>query len=154
MFEVFVFRILNKAQHRVVKQRGSSAPNHSEAFQSYGLRRHEIEKIIDSDPCSLSALAALALQARSGRAAATSLGMDYKPSLLAVPRGVKNSERDTRFARVIYHSDPETLYGLAGIVQFEDRPMVAGGWCLVVVGWRLAIGDCWLVAAGGWVGGW
>ena len=71
---------------------------HSEYYQSFGLRKREVVALLEESPEELDGLAKCTLQARSGRAATKSLGLDYHPAVLDVPRSKKNSERDTRYA--------------------------------------------------------
>jgi hypothetical protein len=103
-----------EAQHRKVKQRGYSAPNHSEPYQSYGLRRAELVQLLDSDPDALGTLAQLVQNARSAQSACRSLGLGLHPCALAITTG-KNSQRDKEYVKIIYHSDAKTLYGKAGL---------------------------------------
>ncbi len=46
-----------EGEHRRIKQRGSSAQNHSEPYISFGLRKRELIKLLDKDPAALDALA-------------------------------------------------------------------------------------------------
>lgn len=77
--------------------------------------------LIDSDADVLTSVANLAVQCRSPQSAARSLGLDFHPSLLSIPKG-HNAARHPLFAKVIYHADHWTLYGCSVMEAHTLRP--------------------------------
>ena len=87
------------------------------------MRVAEIMQLLEGNPESLDALAQAAVGARSGRSACRTLGLDYHPHICNLARNVKNLERSPKYSRVIYHSDPPTLYGPDKVeLEIDHRP--------------------------------
>ena len=103
---------------------GASAPNHSDVYQSYFLRRPEIVAELNRDLVFIETLIAHAHTARTPMAACEVLGLSQHPSVgsfLSPTYSNKHRCRHTAYSRVIYHSGPQTLYGPIDISesQFE-----------------------------------
>jgi len=114
-----------EAMHRRVKQRGYGAPNHGEAYQSYGLRRSELLAFLDEDPDALDELSRHALRVRTSQSACRALGLGAHDVAMGVQAG-KHASRVVQYAQVIYHADPATLYGdqAITITRQDDPPEV------------------------------
>ena len=95
--------------HRSIKQRGAIAPNHSEHYISYGIRRQELIAQLDQDPGFLGKIAALSQRATTARAACRVLGLGWHGSVVGIEGAT--SYRHPMFSKVIYHADSSTLYG-------------------------------------------
>jgi hypothetical protein len=99
-----------EAQHRRTKQIGYGAPNHSEVYQSFGLRRGELTETVDRSAEAVKDLAMLAQEASTPQAACEALGLQYNPVLVNLPKS-QNKYRNPAYAEVIYHADMDALYG-------------------------------------------
>eukprot|EP00971_Amphidinium_carterae_P351687 6492230-Amphidinium_carterae.3 len=122
-----------EGQHRVIKQRGAPAPNHSTAYMSYGLRKHELQHLVESDRGFLSQLAELAVQARTRPLALKRLGLLHHPHHPQHAGTATKRMSSSLLAKIIYHADPATLYGHSNLnvvprpktfVQHELPPAV------------------------------
>eukprot|EP00971_Amphidinium_carterae_P068488 1355981-Amphidinium_carterae.3 len=104
-----------EGQHRVIKQRGVSAPNHSTAYMSFGLRKHELCHVLENEPGSLLQLADLAVQVRTRPLAMKRLGLLHHPHHPQHAGTTSKRMSSSLLAKLIYHADPATLYGRSNL---------------------------------------
>ena len=111
-------------QHAKVHKKGMGRHYHTEQFMSYGLRSPEIAAEINASPDTVSELAFFTELACNPQKAAAALGITGHPAVTAVESQVDRRSRRSRdpiFGKVIYHTDPYTLYSAAApLLEFGD----------------------------------
>lgn len=115
-----------EGQHAKTHKLGLGRPNHSHAFQSYGLRIGELTQELEQNPEFIRTFAQYVQLTRNTHRACQVVGLLDHPSLHIPGRQVVR-RRDPLMALVIYHADPWTLYASAPPVVNLRPPPGRGG---------------------------
>ena len=102
-----------EGQHAKTHKRGLGRHNHTEQYQSYGLRLPELARALDSRPEVMHELAYCCQVTYNAQMACQAVGLSGHPSVTQQTHEAAATQRKSRLlvhAKVIYHADSHTLY--------------------------------------------